>query len=82
MEKSEHLKIDPTFYDRAGTHVYLSTSPLSNINSGKVSAAVSTFQESLPVGNSFQQNTDAVSESGGEGTDKKGFEAGAQPSGR
>jgi hypothetical protein len=40
MEKAEHLKIDPTFYDRADAQIHLSNSQLSNINPGKVSASM------------------------------------------
>lgn len=36
MEKAEHLKIDPTFYDRADAHIYLSNSQMSDINPGAV----------------------------------------------
>lgn len=39
MEKAENLKIDPTFYDRADAHIYLSNSQLSDINPGKVSGS-------------------------------------------
>jgi hypothetical protein len=38
--KAEHLKIDPTFYDNADAHIYLSNAPLSDINPGKVSASL------------------------------------------
>src|SRR5215203_5994928 len=40
MEKAEHLKIEPTFYDRADAHIHLSNSQLSDINPGKVSASM------------------------------------------
>jgi len=37
---AEHLKIDPTFYDRADAHIQRSNSPLSDISPGKVSASM------------------------------------------
>ena len=40
MEKAEHLKIDPTFYDRADAHIHLSNAQLSDIDPGKVSASM------------------------------------------
>jgi len=39
-KKAEHLKIDPTFYDRADAHIQRSNSPLSDISPGKVSASM------------------------------------------
>ncbi|NOT47948.1 MAG: DUF3144 domain-containing protein [Acidobacteria bacterium] len=40
MEKAEHLKIDPTFYERADAHIHFSNSQQSDINPGKVSASM------------------------------------------
>ena len=41
MEREEHLKIDPTFYDRADAHIHLSNGQITNeIGPGKVSASM------------------------------------------
>jgi len=40
MEREEHLKIDPHFYDRADAHINLSNDQLADINPGKVSASM------------------------------------------
>ena len=40
MEKEEHLKIDPHFYDRADAHIHLSNAQVADIPPGKVSASM------------------------------------------
>jgi hypothetical protein len=40
MDKAEHLKIDPTFYERADAHIHLSNNQLGEETLGKVSASM------------------------------------------